>query len=404
MRALFTLAPGRKITEMSERTYLDHAATTPVDPRVVEAMLPYYREAWGNPSGISREAQAARKGLDAARDRIAAILDCTPAEIVFTSGGTEADNLALHGVAQARAHAGKHLISATTEHHAILHALEALAEDGFEVTLLPVDREGFIEPAAVQTAVRDDTTLVTIMTANNEVGTVQPIAEIARAVKERNPKTVVHTDAVQAAGALDIRPDSLGIDLLSATAHKIYGPKGIGLLYVRRRTPFQPQIVGGSQEADRRAGTENVAGAVAFATALDLAYQEIEPRNQTLRGYRDTLWREIRESIDRVHLNGPADMSRRLPNNLSLCLEGVEGESILLQLDLQGVAASSGSACTTGSAEPSHVLTAMGVDADLAHSALRLTVGTDNTPAQIQRVVDILPPIVEHLRALAPVQ
>ena len=388
---------------MADRVYLDHAATTPVDPRVIEAMLPYYREGWGNPSGIYREAQAARKGLDEARDRVAARLGCSAGEVVFTSGGTEADNAAIRGVAAARAGDGRHIITSAIEHHAVLEPLEALEREGWEVTILPVDGEGFVDPGAVQAAVRDDTVLVTIMAANNEVGTLQPLAEIARAVKERNPETLVHTDAVQAAGAVDIRPDVLGVDLLSLTAHKIYGPKGVGLLYIRHRTPFRPLVIGGGQEGDRRAGTENVAGAVALATALDLAYEEMAPRTAHVAGLRNRLWRQLREGVDRVSLNGPADMQRRLPNNLSVCFAGVEGESILLQLDMEGVAASSGSACTTGSAEPSHVLTAMGVDGELAHAAVRLTLGWGNTEAQIDRVGRVLPEVIDRLRALAPI-
>ena len=387
---------------MPERVYLDHAATTPVDPRVIDAMVAYYREHWGNPSGIYREAQAARKGLDEARDRVAARLECSPGEVIFTSGGTEADNAALRGVASARRHAGQHIITSAIEHHAVLEPLEALEREGWDVTILPVDREGFVDPASVQAAVRDDTVLVTIMAANNEVGTLQPIAEIARAVKARNPETLVHTDAVQGVGAVDIRPDVLGVDLLSLTAHKIYGPKGVGVLFLRHRTPFTPLIIGGGQEADRRAGTENVAGAMALATALDLACDEMAALNAHVGGLRDRLWRHLREGIDPISLNGPADMTQRLPNNLSLCFAGVEGESILLHLDMEGVAASAGSACTTGSAEPSHVLTAMGVDSDLAHSALRLTLGRQNTEAQIDRVGQVLPEVIGRLRALSP--
>ena len=388
---------------MPDRIYLDHAATTPVDPRVLDAMLPYYQSTWGNPSGIYREAQAARRGLDEAREQVATLLECLPAEVVFTSGGTESDNLAIRGAAAARRSAGRHIISSPTEHHAVLHTLESLERDGYDVTLLPVDDEGFLEPAAVQAAVRDDTTLVTIMAANNEVGTLQPVAEIARAVKARNPRTLVHSDAVQAAGALDIRPDALGVDLMSLTAHKVYGPKGAGLLYVRKRTELEPQILGGSQERELRAGTENVAGAVAFATALEFAVRERAQRSDHVRHLRDQLWWELREGIDGLRLNGPADFARRLPNNLSVCFSGVEGESILLQLDMTGIAASSGSACTTGSTEPSHVLTAMGVDADLAHAAVRLSFGADNDESQIEKVAAELPLIIDRLRALSPV-
>ncbi len=387
---------------MPDRIYLDHAATTPMDPRVLEAMLPYYRVAWGNPSGIYMEAQAARRGLDDARERVAAVLDCAPTEVIFTSGGTEADNLAIRGVAAARAHAGRHLVSCAIEHHAVLHTLESLEREGYEVTLLPVDAEGFVDPAAVQAAVRDDTTLVTIMAANNEVGTLEPVAEIARAVKERNPKTIVHSDAVQTVGAIDIRPDVLGVDLLSLTAHKFYGPKGVGVLYARTHTPLAPQILGGSQEREQRAGTENVAGAAALAAALELADGEREQRSAHVRALRDQMWRELREGIDRVVLTGPRDLDRRLPNNLSVCFSGVEGESILLLLDMAGIAASSGSACTTGSSEPSHVLTAMGVDDELAHAAVRLTFGADNDHAQVERVAGELPQIIQRLRALSP--
>ena len=386
-----------------ERAYLDHAATTPLDPRVLEAMLPALRDGWGNPSGVYREAQAAHALLDEARDSIAATLECAAREIILTSGGTESDNLAIRGVAQARAHAGRHLITSAIEHHAVLHPMEALEAEGFELTVLPVDGEGFVDPSEVAAAVREDTILVSVMAANNEIGTVQPIAEIARAVKERNPRTVMHSDAVQAAGAIDVRPDALGVDLLSLTAHKIYGPKGVGLLYQRRRTPLEPLLLGGGQEEERRAGTENVASAVGLATALRLACEEQAARTAHARGLRDALWRELRERVHPLRLNGPADFERRLPNNLHVCFPGVEGESILLQLDMEGVAASSGSACSTGSTEPSHVLSALGVDADTAHSALRLSVGQSNTQAQVEQAAAAIPQIIERLRALAPV-
>ena len=264
-----------------DRAYLDHAATTPLDPRVLDAMLPVLRDGWGNPSGVYREAQKAHGLLDDARDAIAASLECSAREIILTSGGTESDNLAIRGVARSRSHAGRHLITSAIEHHAVLHPMEALADEGFEVTVLPVDAEGFVDPAAVAAAVRDDTILVSIMAANNEIGTLQPIAEISRAVKERNRRTVVHSDAVQAAGAIDIRPDILGVDLMSLTAHKIYGPKGIGLLYHRRRTPLEPTMLGGGQEEERRAGTENVASAAGLARALQLATDERDSRTAT---------------------------------------------------------------------------------------------------------------------------
>lgn len=386
-----------------QRTYLDHAATTPLDPRVLDAMVDALRDAWGNPSGIYREAQTARAALDDARDTIAQTLQCSPREIILTSGGTESDNLAIRGAALARAHAGRHLITSAIEHHAVLHPMEALADDGFELTVLPVDQHGLLEPQQVADAVRDDTILVSLMAANNEIGTIQPIAEIARAVKQRNPKTILHTDAVQAAGAIDVRPDILGVDLLSLTAHKIYGPKGAGLLYQRRRTPLEPQTLGGGQEEERRAGTENVAAAAGLAAALQLAEHERPKRAAHARNLRDQLWRELQERLHPVRLNGPHDFDQRLPNNLHLCFPGVEGESILLQLDIEQIAASSGSACSTGSTEPSHVLTAIGVDPDTAHSALRLTVGQSTTEADIERTATALPQIIARLRALAPV-
>ena len=342
----------RKTPQMSSRIYLDHAATTSPDPRVLEAMRPCYQEAWGNPSSIYMEAQAARKILDEARDAVAAVLACAPQEIMFTSGGTESDNAALRGVAAARAHIGKHLVGSATEHHAVLHVLEALAQDGYEITLVPVDAEGFVDPAVVQAAVRDDTTLVSIMAANNEVGTLQPIAEIARAVKERNPKKLMHTDAVQAAGATEIRPDTLGVDLLSLTAHKLYGPKGVGVLYVRRRTAWTPFIVGGSQEQERRAGTEERGRRGGHSDRAGAATEEMAERCAHAQTLRDLLWRELRERVDRVTLNGPRDFSRRLPNNLNVCFEGGGGRKHPLATGSEGIAASSGSACTTGSTEP----------------------------------------------------
>ncbi len=386
-----------------ERAYFDHAATTPLDGRVLEAMVPVLERGWGNPSGIYREAQFARGILDGARDEIAGVLGCSPSEVVLTSGGTESDNAAIRGVALARGFAGRHLITSAIEHHAVLHPLEALEREGFELTVLPVDGEGFVDPDEAAAAVREDTILVSVMTANNEIGTVQPIAEIAAAVKARNRRTLVHTDAVQAAGAVDIRPDVLGVDLMSLTAHKIYGPKGSGALYVRRRTALEPILLGGGQEEERRAGTESVAQAVGLATALRLAEAERSERTAHVRELRDALWRELRERVSPLRLNGPADWERRLPNNLHVCFAGVEGESILLQLDMEGFAASSGSACSTGSTEPSHVLTAIGVDPDTAHSAVRLSLGQSNTLEQVERLAGAVPEIVGRLRALSPV-
>ena len=386
-----------------ERAYFDHAATTPLDRRVLEAMLPALQHGWGNPSGIYREAQYARALLDQARDDIAGVLECSPSEVVLTSGGTESDNLAIRGVALARQHVGRHLITQATEHHAVLHTMEQLEHEGFELTVLGVDGEGFVNPEEVASALRDDTTVVSIMLANNEIGTIQPVAEIARVVKKRNRRTIVHTDAVQAAGAVDIRPDLLGVDMMSLTAHKIYGPKGAGALYVRRRTPLQPLQLGGGQEEERRAGTESVAQAVGLAKALQLAEAERRQRTAHASELRNRLWRELNERVHPIRLNGPADWSRRLANNLNVSFPGVEGESILLQLDLEGVAASSGSACSTGSTDPSHVLSAIGLDPDTAHSTLRLSLGMSNTEEQIDNIARTIEQITSRLRALSPV-
>ncbi len=388
-----------------DRAYFDHAATTPLDPRVLEAMLPALQQGWGNPSGIYREAQYARALLDQARDDIAAVLECSPSEVVLTSGGTESDNLALRGAALAQRALGRgaHLVTQATEHHAVLHTLEQLEHEGFTLTVLPVDADGFVDPAAAAAAVREDTALVSIMLANNEIGAVQPLAAIAQAVKERNRKTLVHTDAVQAAGAVDIRPEALGVDLMSLTAHKIYGPKGAGALYVRRRTPLQPLQLGGGQEEERRAGTESVAQAVGLARALQLAESERGARSAHSAALRNRLWRELNERVHPLRLNGPSDWTRRLPNNLNVSFPGVEGESILLQLDLEGFAASSGSACSTGSTEPSHVLSALGLDPDTAHSTLRLSLGQSNTDEQVDAIARTIGQIITRLRALSPV-
>ena len=396
-------AAATRYPEPMQRAYFDHAATTPLDPRVLEAMLPALQHGWGNPSGIYREAQYAAGLLDQARDDIAGVLECSPSEVILTSGGTESDNLAIRGAALARQSAGRHLITQATEHHAVLHTMEQLEHEGFELTVLGVDSNGFVDPDEAASAVREDTTLVSIMLANNEIGAIQPVAAIAQAVKQRNRRTIVHTDAVQAAGAVDIRPDVLGVDLMSLTAHKIYGPKGAGALYVRRRTPLQPLQLGGGQEEERRAGTESVAQAVGLAKALALAESERAQRIAHASTLRNRLWRELNERVHPLRLNGPSDWSRRLANNLNVSVPGVEGESILLQLDLEGFAASSGSACSTGSTEPSHVLSAIGLDSDTAHSTLRLSLGQSNTEQQVDGIARAIAEITSRLRALSPV-
>ena len=386
------------------RIYLDHAATTHLDERVLDAVLPYLRDYWGNASSLYAEAQEARRGLEGSRRSMAEILGCKPQELVFTSGGSESDNLALRGAAYAarRQGRGEHIITTAIEHHAVLHEAERLQEEGFRVTYLGVDGEGFIDLQDLEDAITDDTALVSIMYVNNEVGTIEPIEEAVRAVKAKNPRAVFHTDAVQAAGMLDINVDRLGVDMLSIGAHKFYGPKGVGALYVRQRTPIQWQQLGGGQEKNRRAGTENVAGVVGMARALTLAYEELDSRNAHVGDLRDRLVYGVPERVPFVHITGPQDLSLRASNNFSACFEYIEGEAILIALDLAGVAASSGSACTSGSLEPSHVLTALGVTEDLARGSLRLTVGKDNTREQIEHVLDVLPGIVSRIRSLSP--
>ena len=386
-----------------ERIYLDHAATTAPDQRVIEAMLPMLTTYWGNASSIYLEGQEAHRALDAARKLCADLLGAQPKEIVFTSGGTESDNAAIRGaaIAQRERGRGNHIITTAIEHHAVLHTVEQLEREGFRATYLPVDRDGVVSLEALEAAVGPETTVVSVMAANNEVGTIQPIAEVSRVAKAKNPHVVVHTDAVQAAGAFDITPSKLGADLLSIAAHKLYGPKGVGLLYIKNRTPWQPMFLGGSQEKERRAGTENLAGIVGLAAAMKLAWDEAAERNAHARRLRDRLLYGIPERIPDTVITGPEDPERRLANNFSCAFRNVEGESVLLALDMAGIAASSGSACTTGALEPSHVLTAMGIDSDLAHASLRLTVGKSNTDEQIDRVLDVLPEVVARLRALA---
>ncbi len=383
---------------MPEIIYLDHAATTPVAPAVLEAMLPFFREKFANPSSLYGPAREVRRAIDQARDTVARVLGARSSEIIFTSGGTESDNLAIKGVAFANRHRGNHIITSRVEHHAVLHTCEYLEKFGFRVTYLPVDRTGLVDLNALEDALDDQTILVSIMYANNEVGTIQPIKEIAQLLRPRG--IIFHTDAVQAAGALPLNVDDLGVDLLSLSAHKFYGPKGAGVLYVRRGVTFWPQQHGGGQERGRRAGTENVPGIVGLAKALELAEQNQPQYVAHCQALRDRLIQGVLERIPGAVLTGHP--TQRLPNNASFCLEGIDAESLLLMLDRRGVCASSGSACTSGSLEPSHVLLAMGIQSPLALGSLRLTVGLDNTPEQIDRALDILVESVQKLRALTP--
>jgi len=388
------------VSKPDRTVYMDHAATTPVDPRVVEAMLPYFSTQYGNPSSIYALGREAADALDRARKTVAAILHAQPRDIVFTSGGSESDNLAIRGCAFAQRKRGKnHIVTSPIEHHAVSHTVEQLVKEfGFESTTVPVDRYGVVDPADVEKAITDRTALVTIMYANNEVGTIEPIAEIAKVTKAKG--VPFHTDAVQAGGVLDLDVEALGVDMLSLSAHKFYGPKGVGLLYVRRYTPLMPMQTGGGHERNRRAGTENVPYIVGMAKALELAYEERERVNPYVASLRDRLVQGILSRIPAVQLTGHP--TQRLPNNASLVFHGIEGESILLNLDLMGVAASSGSACTSASLEPSHVLLAMQLPVEVCHGSLRLTLGKDNTQDDVDYVVSILPGIVEKLRAMSP--
>lgn len=384
-----------------EIIYLDHAATTPVDPRVVEAMLPYWTEQYGNPSSIYSLGRAAARALENARETVAGILHCEPREVIFTSCGTESDNLAIRGVAFARRAAGKgnHIITSSIEHHAVGHTVEQLVKHfGFEATFLPVDRYGVVDPDEVRKAIRKDTVLISIMYANNEIGTIEPIAEIGAIAREHG--IPFHTDAVQAGGALSLDVNALNVDLLSLSAHKFYGPKGVGVLYARRGVSFWPMQTGGGQERNRRAGTENVPYIVGLATALRLAYEELEEHNARLVRLRDRLIQGVLQSIPDSQLTGHP--TNRLPNSASFVFRGIEGESILLNLDMEGICASSGSACTSASLEPSHVLLALGLPHEVAHGSLRLTLGRSNTEEQVDRVLEVLPGIVQKLRAMSP--
>jgi cysteine desulfurase len=376
--------------------YLDHSATTAVDPRVVEAMLPFWTETYGNPSSIYGLGRRAGAALEDARRRIAAILNCQPAELVFTSCGTESDNLAIRGVLLAAAAKGRrHIITAPAEHHAVLHTAADLAEHlDCDVTHVPVDRQGIVDPAAVALAIRPDTALISIMLANNEVGAIQPVADIGAIARERG--VPFHTDAVQAGGYLPLDVDVLNADLLALSAHKFYGPKGVGLLYVRRGVRLLPVQTGGGQERGRRSGTENVPYIVGMARALEIAHAERESETRRLTALRDRLIDGLTAAIPDITLTGHP--TQRLPGHASFLVRGAEAEAMLIALDLAGVAASSGSACATGAPTPSHVLTAMGYGPQEAMGALRLTLGRENTEADVEFVVAKLPEIVGRIR------
>ncbi|MCD5402384.1 MAG: aminotransferase class V-fold PLP-dependent enzyme [Dehalococcoidia bacterium] len=382
--------------------YLDHAGTTPLDAKVLEAMIPYFSQHFGNPSSLHTVGQEARYALDEARERVAGVLNCRPREVVFTGGGTESDNAAIHGVATALHETGNHIITSSVEHHAVLHACQYLESQGFEVTYLPVDAEGMVQPESVYNAINERTTLVTIMYGNNEIGTINPLSEIDRSIKERAgelSRTIVfHTDAVQAAGYLDLDVASLGVDLLSLSGHKFHGPKGTGVLYIKRGTPYLPLIHGGGQERERRSGTENIPGIIGLSLALESANAIRDETGQRCSALRDRIIGSVLEQIPGTRLNGHA--TERLPNNANFSFTGVEGEPILLGLDVAGIAASSGSACSSGSLEPSHVLLALGQSAETARGSLRLTLGRDNTDEEVDYLLGVLVDLVQRLRQL----
>ena len=378
--------------------YLDHASTTPVRPEVVEAMAPYFTEHFGNPSSIYPLGQEASDAVAAARESLASLIGATPREIFFSSGGTESDNWALKGFARANATKGRHIITSAIEHHAVLHTCEALEREGFEVTYLPVDEHGLVSVEDFKAAMRPDTILASIMFANNEIGTIEPIRELAAAAHEAS--VVFHTDAVQAFGHEPIDVNELGIDMLSASSHKIYGPKGVGLLYVRLGVKLQNLLDGGQQERGRRGSTENVPGIVGFARAAELAAEEIVPERDRQLALRDHAIRRILEEIPSAKLNG--SWESRLANNVNFSFEFIEGEGMLLQLAARGICVSSGSACTSGSLDPSHVLLAIGLPHEIAHGSLRMTLGRDTTLADIDFAVDSLKATLQNLRMMSP--
>ena len=380
------------------KVYLDNAATTALSPRVLEAMLPYFTQYYGNPSSVHAFGREAKQGLDKARDQVAKALHCEPSEVIFTGCGTESDNTVLLGVAQRYGDKGKHIITTNVEHHAILHTCEYLEKQGYSVTYLPVDQDGLVTAEQVAAAIRPDTILVSIMFANNEVGTIMPIQEIGAVCKEKG--VLFHTDAVQAVGHIPVDVQAMHIDMLSLSAHKFHGPKGVGALYCRKGIRLPSYIMGGAQERGRRAGTENVAGIVGLGAAIELATEQLEENRAKMTALRDRLMTGIQARISEVKLNGHP--TNRLPNNVNFSFKYIEGESILLMLDMNGIAASSGSACTSGSLDPSHVLLALGLPHEIAHGSVRLTLGDETTEEDIDYTIDVLEKTVARLRAMSP--
>ena len=381
-----------------KRVYLDYAATTPTRPEVMQAMAPYFTEAFGNPSSIYSYGQEAKGAVEQARTRVASLIGARDEEIVFTSGGTEADNAALQGVVLANESKGNHIITSSIEHHAVLETCQFLEKRGLKITYLKVDKYGLVDPDDVRKAITNKTILISVMHANNEVGTIEPISEIGKVAKEAG--VYFHTDAVQTTGHIPVDVNELGVDLLSISAHKLYGPKGIGALYIRKGTRLTPFMHGGGQERQRRAGTENVPSIVGIGRAAELARKELDEEAERLTNLRNRLIRGLPELIDHIHLNGHP--TKRLPNNVSISVDYVEGESMLLNLDLEGICVSTGSACSSGSLEPSHVLLACGLLHEQAHGSLRFTLGKWTEEGDVDRVLNALPGIVTKLRAMSP--
>ena len=381
------------------RVYLDHSATTPVDPEVAALMMTYYTEKYGNPSSVHSFGREAKQALEQARSQVAELIGATPQEVTFTSGGTEADNLAILGTAEALRKKGKHIITSCIEHHAVLETCEYLGKNGFDLTVIPVNEEGILLVEDVKKAIRPDTILISVMHANNEVGSIQPIAEIGKLAKEHG--ITFHVDAVQSLGKIPINVVEMNVDLLTISSHKIYGPKGVGALYIRKGVRIVPLVHGGGQEKRRRSGTENTPGIIGFGKACVLAGQRMADDAKHQTQLRDKLMNGILERIEFVKVNGPLG-EKRLPNNVNVSIRYVEGESLLLSLDMLGIAASSGSACTSGSLDPSHVLLAMGLIHEIAHGSLRFSLGRQNTEAEIDYLLEQLPKIVERLRMMSP--
>lgn len=381
------------------KVYLDNAATTALSPKVLEKMMPYLTDIYGNASSPHSFGQTARIGVEYAREQVARAINADPSEIVFTGCGTESDNTVLFGVAERYAKKGDHIITTNVEHHAILHSCAALEKKGIKVTYLPVDKDGLVTPEQVRDAITDKTILVSVMFANNEVGTIMPIPEIAAVCHEKG--VLFHTDAVQAAGHIPIDVKAMGIDMLSISGHKFHGPKGVGVLYERKGIRLPSYIIGGEQEKGRRAGTENVAGIIGLGEALELAVTNMSETSARMTRMRDRLIEGIEATIPEVKLNG--HRTKRLPNNVNFSIKYIEGESILLMLDMAGIAASSGSACTSGSLDPSHVLLALGLTHEVAHGSVRMTLGDDTTDEDIDYVLETLPKVAHRLRAMSPI-